>query len=143
MKIEIGIINRMKKFYCIIFFGNIISTKLRWLICTFPSQLSTFCMLHVILHFNMGKGIHDPNDPLHFSCMLGFLGCEMCFFPKLYVEGFVDSFAAIVFYLVGLELIIVVVFLHHLIHITTQLPIHTLHFCLLLCFLEEGFFFPL
>ena len=72
-------------------FGNIISTKLGWLICTFPSQLSIFCMLHVILHFHMGKGIHDPNDPLHFSCMLGFLGCEMCLFQKLYVEGFVDS----------------------------------------------------
>ena len=28
----------MRKFYCIIFFGNIISTKLSWLICTFPSQ---------------------------------------------------------------------------------------------------------
>ena len=54
----------------------------------------------------MGKGIHDPNDPIYFSCMLGFLGCEMCLFQKLYVEGFVDSFVAIVFRLVGLELII-------------------------------------
>ena len=133
----------MRKFYCIMLFGNIISTKLGWLICTFPSQLSIFCMLHVILHFHMGKGIHDPNDPLHFSCMLGFLGCEMCLFQKLYVEGFVDSFTAIVFHLVGLELIIVIVFLHHLIRITTQLPVHTLHFCLLLCLLEEGFVFPL
>ena len=78
-------------------------------------------MLHIILHFLMGKGIHNPNDPLHFSCMLGFLGCEMCLFQKLYVEGFVDNFAAIFFYLVGLELIIVIVFLHHLIRITTQL----------------------
>ena len=127
----------MRKFYCIMLFGNIISTKLGWLICTFPSQLGIFCMLHVILHFHMGKGIHDPNDPLHFSCMLGFLGCEMCLFQKLYVEGFVDSFAAIVFHLVGLELIIVIVFLHHLIRITMQLPIHTLHLCLLLCLLEE------
>ena len=110
------------------FFGNIISTKLGWLICTFPSQLSTFCMLHVLLHFHMGKGIHNPNDSLHFSCMLGFLGCEMCLFQKLYVKGFVNSFAAIVFHLVGLELIIVVVFLHHLIRITTQLLVHTLHF---------------
>ena len=93
----------MRKFYCIMLFGNIISTKLSWLICTFPSQLSTFCMLHVILHFHMGKGIHDPNDPLHFSCMLGFLGCEMSLFEKLYVKGFVDSFVAIVFHLVGLE----------------------------------------
>ena len=107
----------MKKFYCIMLFGSIISTELGWLICTFPSQLSTFCMLHVILHFHMGKGIHDPNDPLHFSCMLGFLGCEMSLFQKLYVKGFVDSFAAIVFHLVGLELIMVIVFLHHLIHI--------------------------
>ena len=111
--------------------------------CTFPSQLSTFCMLHVILHFHMGKGINDPNDPLHFSCMLGFLGCEMCLFQKLYVEGFVDNFAAVVCHLVGLEMIIVVVFLHHLICITTQLPIHTLHFCLLLCLHEDGFLFPL
>ena len=100
-------------------------------------------MLHVILHFHMGKGIHDPNDPLHLSCMLGFLGCEMCLFQKLYVEGFVDSFVAIVLHLVGLELIIVTVLLHHLICITTQLRVHTLHFCLLLCLLEEGFIFPL
>ena len=99
-------------------------------------------MLHVILHFHMGKGIHDPNDPLHFSCMLGFLGCEMCLFQKLYVERFVDSFAAIVFHAVGLELIIVVVFLHHLIRITTQLLVHTLHFCLLLCLLWRRISFP-
>ena len=125
------------------FFGNIFSTKLNWLICTFPSQFSTFCMLHVILHFHMGKGIHDPNDPLHFSCMLGFLGCEICLFQKLYVEGFVNSFATIVFHLVGFDLIIVVVFHHHLIRITTQLPVNTLHFCLFLCLLEEGFHFPL
>ena len=58
-------------------------------------------MLHVILHVHMGKGIHDPNDPLHFSCMLGFLGWEICLFQKLYVEGFVDSFVAIIFHLVG------------------------------------------
>ena len=118
----------MRKFYCIMLFGNIISTKLDWLICTFSSQLSTFCMLHVILHFHMGKGIHDPNDPLHFSCTLGFLGCEMCLFQKLYVEGFVYSFAAIVYHSVGLELTIVIVFLYHLIRITTQLPVHTLGF---------------
>ena len=133
----------MRKFYCIMLFGNIISTKLSGLICTFPSQLSTFCMLHVIFHFHMGKGIHDPNDPLHFSCMLGFLGCEMSLFEKLYVKGFVNSFVAIVFHLAGLELIIVIVFLHHLIRITTQLRVHTLHFCLLLCLLEEGFVFSL
>ena len=133
----------MRKFYCIMLFGNIISTKLSCLICTFPSQLSTFCMLHVILHFHMGKGIHDPNDPLYFSCMLGFLGCEMSLFEKLYVKGFVNNFAAIVFHLVGLEFIIVIVFLHHLIRITMQLRVHTLHFCLLLCLLEEGFVFPL
>ena len=139
----ISIINRMRKFYCIMFFGNIIFTKLGWLICTFPNQLSTFYMLHVILHFHMSKGIHDPNDPLPFFCMRGFLGCEMCLFQKLYVEGFVDSFTATVFHLVGLELIIVVVFLHHLIRITTQLRVHTLHFCLLLCLLEEGFLFLL
>ena len=127
MKIESSIINRMMKLYCIMFFGNIISTKLGWLICTFPSQLSTFCILHVILHFHMGKGIHDPNDPLpFFFCTLGFLGCEMCLFQKLYVKGFVDSFATIVFHLVGLELIIVVVFLHRLICITMQLSVHTL-----------------
>ena len=53
------------------------------------------------------------------SIFLACLGCEMCLFQKLYVEGFVDSFVAIVFHLVGLELIIVVVFPHHLIHITT------------------------
>ena len=102
-------------------------------------------ILHVTYNssFHMGKGIHDPNDPLLFSCMLGFLGCEMCLFQKLYVEGFVNSFAAIVFHLIGLELIIVIVFLHQLIRITMQLPIHTLHFCLLLCLLEEGFLFPL
>ena len=133
----------MRKFYYIMLFGNIISTKLSWLICTFPSQLSTFCMLHVILHFHMGKGIHYPNDPLHFSCMLGFLGCEISLLEKLYVKGFVNSFAAIVFHLVGLELIIVIVFVHYLIRITTQLRVHTLHFCLILCLLEEGFVFPL
>ena len=125
------------------FFGNIISTKLGWLICTFPSQLNTFCMLHVILLFHKGKGIHDPDSPLHFSCMFGFLGCEMCLFQKVYVEGFFNSFVAIVFHLVGLELIIVFVFSHHLIHITTQFSVHTLHFCLILCLLEEGFLFLL
>ena len=100
--LEISIWNRKRKFYCRIFFWNIISTTLSWLICTFSSKLSTFCMLHVILCFQKDKGIHDPNDPLHFSCMVGFLGCEMCLFQKLYVEGFVDSFATIVFHLFGL-----------------------------------------
>ena len=100
-------------------------------------------MLHVILRFQKDKGIHDPNDPLHFSCMVGFLGCEMCLFQKLNVEGFVDSFVAIVFHLVGLELIIVVVFPYHLIRIIAQLRVHILHFCLLLCWLEEGFLFLL
>ena len=78
-------------------------------------------MLHVILRFHKGKGSHDPNDPLHFSCMLGFLGYKMCLFQKLYVEGFVDSFAAIVSHLVGLGLITVAGFLPHLIHIRVQL----------------------
>ena len=61
-------------------------------------------------------------------------------FQKLYVEGFVDSFAAIVFHLVGLELITVIVFPYHLIRITARLPIHILHFYLLLCWLEKDFF---
>ena len=100
-------------------------------------------MLHVILHFHKGKGSHDPNDPLYFSCMLGFLGCKMCLFQKLYVEGFVDSFAAIFSHLVGLELIIVAGFLPHLIHIRVQLRVHILHFCPLLCWLEERFLFLL
>ena len=141
--LNISIRNRMRKFYCRFYFWNIISTILDWIICTFPSQLSTFCMLPIILRFHKGKGIHDPNDPLHFSCMLGYLGCKMCLFQKLYVEGFVDSFVAIVFHLVGLELITVIVFPHHLIRITTQLSIHILHFCLLLCWLEKRFLFPL
>ena len=74
--------------------------------------------------------------------MLGFLGCERCLFQKLYVKRFVDSFATIVFHAIGLELIIVVVFLHHLIRITTQLLVHTLHFCLLLCLLWRRISFP-
>ena len=141
--LKISIQNRMRKFYCRFYFWNLISTILGWLICTFPSQLSTFCMLHVILHFHKSKGIHNPNDPLHFSCMLGYLGCKMCLFQKLYVEGFVVSFAAMVFHLVGLELIIVFIFPHHLIRIIVQLPIHIFHFCLLLCWLEKGFLFSL
>ena len=141
--LKISIRNRMRKFYCRFYFWNLISTILGWLIYTFPSQLSTFCMLHVILHFHKSKGIHNPNDPLHFSCMLGYLGCEMCLFQKLYVEGFVDSFAAMVFHLVGLELITVFIFPHHLICIIVQLPIHIFHFCLLLCWLEKGFLFSL
>ena len=100
-------------------------------------------MLHVILCFHKGKGSHDPNDPLHFSCMHGFLGCKMCLFQKLYVEGFVDSFVAIVFQLVGLELIIVAGFLPHLIHIRVQLQVHILHFCPLPCWPKEGFLFLL
>ena len=40
----------------------------------------------------------------------------MCLFQKLYVKGFADG-GAIVFHLVDLELIIVVIFPHHLIHI--------------------------
>ena len=132
--------NRIRKFYCRFFFWNIISTILDWLICTFPSQLSTFWLLHIILHFHKGKGIHNPNDSLHFSCMLGYLGCEICLFQNLYVEGFVNSLAAIVFHLVGLELITIVVFPHLLIHIIAS---PYLHFCLLLCWLEEGFLYPL
>ena len=120
--------------------GNIISTKLGSLICTFLSQLSTFCILQVILHFHKGEDIHDPINPLYFSCMLGLLGWEMCLFQKLYVEGFVDSFATTVLHLVGLKLIIVIVFLYHLIRIKMQLSVHTLHFCLLLCLLEKDFF---
>ena len=85
-------------------------------------------MLHVILRFHKGKGSHDPNDLLYFSCMLGFLGCKMCLFQKLYVEGFINSFVAIVSHLVDLELIIVVGFLPHLIHIRVQLRVHILHF---------------
>ena len=60
-------------------------------------------MLHIILRFHKSKDSHDPNDPLRFSCMLGFLGCKMCLFQKLYVEGFVDSFVTIVSHLLGLE----------------------------------------
>ena len=41
----------------------------------------------------MGKGIHDPNDPLLFSCMLGFLGCEMCLFPKLFCALYCRAWA--------------------------------------------------
>ena len=81
LKIEISIINRMRKFYCIMFFGKLISTKLSWLICTFPSQLSTFCMLHVILHFHMGKGYWKINcDGARFekenSARIGFVICN-------------------------------------------------------------------
>ena len=138
--LKIGIWSRMRKFYCRFYFWNIISIILGWLICTFSSLSSTFCMLHVILCFHKGKGIHYPNGPLHFSCMLGYFGMWNVFVPKVVVERFVDSFATIVFHLVGLELIIVVVFPHHLIRITTQLSIHILHFCLLLCWLEKDFF---
>ena len=42
----------------------------------------------------------------------------MFLFQKLYVEGFVDSFVAIDFHMVGLDLVIVVVFPRHLIRIT-------------------------
>ena len=72
--------------------------------------------------------------------MLGYLGCEICLFQNLYVEGFVNSLAAIVFHLVGLELITIVVFPHLLIHIIAS---PYLHFCLFLCWLEEGFLYPL
>ena len=58
----------------------------------FKSIEHTFCMLHVIPCFHKGKYIHNPNDPLQYFCMLGFLGYEMCLFWKLYVEGFIDSF---------------------------------------------------
>ena len=139
MKIEISIINRMRKFYCIMFVGNIISTKLGWLICTFPSQLSTFRMLHVILHFHMGKGIHDPNDPLpFFFARLVFWDVKcVCSKNCMSKDLLIVLQQLFSMWLVNLELIIVVVFLHHLIRITTQLPVHTLHFCLLLCLLEE------
>ena len=76
--------------------------------------------------------------------MLGFLGYEMCLLRKLYVERFVNSFGEFCFlHLVDLELKILVVFSHHLIHITAQLLVRILHFCPLLCWLEEGFLFPL
>ena len=45
----------------------------------------------------------------------------MCLFRNLYVEGFVDSFGVVVFHLFDLKSIIVVLFPHHLIHITVQL----------------------
>ena len=86
----------MRKFYCIMLFGNIISTKLGCLICTFPSQLSTFCMLHVIHHFHMGKGIHDPNDPIQKSKKLWFyilMNFECSLNPKLDLFLCVCSYA--------------------------------------------------
>ena len=69
-------------------------------------------MLHVIPCFHKGKDIHNPNDPLQYFCMLGFLGCEMCLFRKLYFEGFVDRlfFIFLFFHLVDLESKIAVVF---------------------------------
>ena len=100
-------------------------------------------MLHVTPCFYKGKDIYNPNDLLQYFCMVDFLGCKMCLFRKLYVKGFVDSFDAFVFHLVDLELIIVVVFARHLINITAHLLIHILHFSPLLCWLEEGFLFPL
>ena len=74
--------------------------------------------------------------------MLGFLGCEMCLFRKLYVEEFVDGFGVVVFHLVDLESIIVIVFPHHLIHITVQLLVHILLFCPLLWWLKKDLFSP-
>ena len=124
------------------FFWNINSTILHWLIYTFSSQLNTFYMLLIIPCFYKGKDIHNPNDPLQYFCMLGFLGCEMCLFRKLYVEEFVDSFGVVVFHLVDLESIIVIVFPHHLIHITVQLLVHILLFCPLLCWLKKDLFSP-
>ena len=69
-------------------------------------------MLHVIPYFHKGKDIHNPNDPLQYFCMLGFLGCELCLFRKLYFEGFVDRlcFIFLFFHLVDLESKIAVVF---------------------------------
>ena len=91
--LEITIWNKMRIIYSWIdFFLNINSIIINWLIYTFSSQLNTFCMLHVILCFHKGKDIHNPNDPLQYFCMLGFLECEMCLFRKLYVEGFIDIF---------------------------------------------------
>ena len=147
--LEITIWNKMRILYSRIafffFFGNINSTIINWLIYTFSSQLNTFCMLHVIPCFHKGK-VQIPNYPLQYFCMLGFLGYEMCLFRKLYVEGFIDIFGEGFFfffwYLFDLELKMVVVFSHHLIHITSQLLVHILHFCPLLCWLEEGLLFP-
>ena len=124
LRLVIGI--ELGNFIVDFFFWNTISTILGWLICSFPSQLSTFWLLHVILHFHNGKGIHNLNDPLHFSCMLSYLGCKMCLFQKLYVEGFVDSLAAIVFHLVDLELITVFLFPHLLIRIIDSPYLHFL-----------------
>ena len=105
--LEITIWNKIRIIYSRIdfFFLNINSTIINWLIYTFSSQLNTFCMLHVILCFHQGKDIHNPNDPLRYFCMLGFLGCEMCLFRKLYVEGFIDIFGEVFFfwYLFDLE----------------------------------------
>ena len=99
-------------------------------------------MLHVIPCFHKGKDIHNPNNPLQYFWVLGFLECEMCLFRKLYVEGLVDSFGAIVFHLIDLESIIVVVFSCHLIHITTHLLVHILHFFPFYVGLKKDFFSP-
>ena len=66
----------------------------------------------------------------------------MCLFQKLYVEGFVDSLGVVVFHLIDLEPIIVIVFPHHLIHITVQLLVHILHFVPFHVGLKKDFFSP-
>ena len=105
-------------------------------------SIDAFCMLHVILYFHKGKDIHNPNNPLQYFCMFGFLGCKMCLFRKLYVKGFVNSFGTSFFHLVNLESIIVVVFSCHLIHITTHLLVHILHFFPFYVGLKKDFFSP-
>ena len=107
--LEICIDNRMRKFYCRFLFWkqNFYHTQL----ANMYISKSIEHILHLTCNssFHKGKGIHDPNDPLHFFffffCMLSFLGCKMCLFQKSYAEGFVNSFATIIFHLVGLELI--------------------------------------
>ena len=98
--LEIYIRNRMRKFYCRFF-----HTRLANLYISKSIEHILHVTCNSLFTFHKGKGIHDPNDPLHFSCLLGFLGCEMCLFQKFYAKRFVDSFATIVFHLVGLELI--------------------------------------
>ena len=133
--------NRMRKFYCILFFlGNIISTKLGSLICTFPSQLSTFCILQVILRFHKVRAFMIPLTHSIFLACLFFWDAKCDCSKNCMSKNLSIVLQQFFFHLAGLELILVVVFLHHLIRITTQLLVHTLHFCLLLCLLEKDFF---
>ena len=105
--LEIYIRNRMRKFYCRFLFWkqNLYHTRLANLYISKSIEHILHVTCNSLFTFYKGKGIHDPSDPLHFSCLLGFLGCEMCLFQKFYAKRFVDSFATIVFHLFGLELI--------------------------------------